>query len=152
MWSNSEKMYFANPLWLIQCSCGVMENIYYICQPNTHPSFTPHVWKRYYILNRNISRNHELVQSLVCPLVGWTNGWKRNARGATTSYMLVCFCGFGVKSSLRLLMSRFELSSTHCPAPRVLASLAVFKRRIKKSEKESRLCNFYTWRFVHMYS
>lgn len=37
-------------------------------------------------------------------------------------------------SSLCLLISLFKLSSTHCPAPRVLASLAVFKEK-KNKEK-----------------
>lgn len=72
----------------------------------------------------------------------WLNKWLENLN-AESDYVLrgsvesVCYCGFGVISSLCLLISLFELSSTHCPAPRVLASLAVFKtkhhkKRIKK--------------------
>lgn len=129
-----------------------------ICWPNTHPNCHPSheisVWKKYCILKWNICRNSEVHYSRSSD---WLNEWLENLNTESDNVLCgsvesVCYCGFGVISSLCLLISLFELSSTHCPAPRVLASLAVFKKRIKKSEKESRLCNFYTWRFVHMYS
>lgn len=105
--------------------------LFNICWPNTHPNFHPgheiSVWKKYYILKWNICRNPEVHYSMS---FDWLSEWLENLntesddvlRGSVES---VCYCGFGVISSLCLLISLFELSSTHCPAPRVLASLAV---------------------------
>lgn len=79
--------------------------------------------------------------------IDWLNEWLENVTAESDDVLhesveSVCYCGFGVISSLCLLISLFELSSTHCPAPRVLASLAVFKKKNKEKWKRKQIMQF----------
>lgn len=90
------------------------------------------VWKRYWIF-AGIPRSYKLQNSMSFDRLNERlDKWNTvNGDVLRRSLESVYYCGFGVISSLCLLVSLFELSSTHCPAPRVLASLAVFKKNKK---------------------